>query len=481
MIVFTWPALLFVGELLLKVVMIMVVLLHRKKTSSTKLAWIMLIILIPLVGTVMYLLVGTTGLGYIRRKRHRDILAKIPQSVFSHVSDSNLKVVRVSPLHHSISYIGETVGGSYVIGGNRAALFGDSQKMIDSLANDIDKSTKQCHILSYIMLDDKAGQKISHSLIQAVDRGVVCRLLVDAIGSREFLQSQTCKDLKRQGVHVNSALPANLLRAVFERLDLRNHRKIAVIDNSVGYMGSQNIAEPSFAKKSKYAPWIDASVRLTGPAVRELQAIFTQDWCMAGEENLASLLAEPIEIHEDGFPVQLLATGPNSNNQALAQLLQTAFFSAQEELVITTPYFSPDISTESALLITAQRGVETHLVVPRNNDSKLFAAASRSRYSRLLDAGVHIHEFHGGMLHSKTITIDRTLALIGSANLDRRSLELNFEVSMLIYDTDFASELRFLQTSYMEHATLVGQHTPSQWSISQRLWQNAVGLIAPIL
>ena len=481
MIVFSWPVLLFIGELILKVVMIVVVLLQRKKTSSTKLAWIMLIILLPFVGTMLYLLVGTTRLGSHRRKRHKDILTRIPQSVFSHVSDSKLEVVRVAPLHHSISYIGETVGGSYVIGGNQATLFGDSQKMIDSLALDIDQATNHCHLLSYIMLDDTAGRKISNSLIEAVGRGVVCRLLVDALGSREFLQSQTCSELRNMGVQVNAALPANLFRAIFERLDLRNHRKIAVIDNGIGYMGSHNIAESSFAPKPKYAPWIDASVRMTGPAVRELQAIFTQDWCMNSEENLDSLLAEPIEIHSDGIPVQLLATGPNSNNQALAQLLQTAFFSAKEELVITTPYFSPDTSTETALLITARRGVETHLVVPRKNDSRLIAAASRSRYARLLDAGIHIHEYRGGLLHSKTMTIDRNLALIGSANLDRRSLELNFEVSMLVYDTDFASELRFLQSSYIEQSTPVEQSTPSQWSISQRLWQNAVGLIAPIL
>ena len=481
MIVFAWPALLFFGELILKIVMIMVVLLQRKKTSSTKLSWIMLIILLPFVGTMLYLLVGTTKLGYLRRKRHKDILARIPQSVFSHVTDSKLEVVRVAPIHHSISYIGETVGGSYVIGGNQATLFGDSQKLIDSLAHDIGLATKHCHLLSYIMLDDKAGRKISQFLIEAVGRGVVCRLLVDAIGSKGFLQSQTCRELGRAGVHVNAALPANLLRATFERIDLRNHRKIAIIDNKIGYMGSHNIADSSFAPKPKYAPWIDASVRMTGPVVRELQAIFTQDWCMDSDENLESLLIEPIEIHDDGFPVQLLATGPNSNNQALAQLLQTAFFSATEELVITTPYFSPDSSTESALLITARRGVETHLVVPKENDSRLIAAASKSRYTRLLSAGVHIHEFHGGLLHSKTITIDHNLALIGSANLDRRSLELNFEVSMLVYDTDFASELRFLQTSYMEQSTPVCLQTTSQWSISQRLWQNAVGLIAPIL
>jgi len=481
MIFSSLPVLLFIGEMLLKVLMISIVLLQRKKTPSAKLAWIMLIIVIPFVGTLLYLFVGTTRLGSLRRRRHREILKLIPQSIFAHISDRTASSERVQQRYHSISYIAETVGASQVIGGNQATLFGDSEKMIDSLANDIDNAKDHCHILSYIMLDDAAGSRISQALMQAADRGIVCRLLLDDMGSRVFLKSQLCQELKARGVRVVAALPASLIRAAFVRLDLRNHRKIAVIDNSIGYVGSQNIADSSFAPKPKYAPWIDASVRMTGPAVRELQAIFVQDWFMDSDENLGALLCEPLPATESGFSVQLMATGPNSNNQALGQMLQTAFFSASEELIITTPYFSPDTATESALLITAKRGVQTHLVIPARNDSRLVAVATRSRFRRLLEAGVHIHEFHGGMLHSKTMTIDRELALIGSANLDRRSLELNFEISLLIYDTDFASELRFLQTSYLEQSVQVDPNTPSQWSVQQRLWQNAVGLIAPIL
>lgn len=476
-----WPVFLIVGEIVLKLIMIAIVLLQRKKTPAAKLSWIILIIAIPFIGTLLYLFVGTTRLGSLRRKYHKQIIKLIPQSISAHVPDPKVKFAEVDAKYHSISYIAESVGASHVVGNNNTQLFGDSDKLIESIASDIESATKHCHILSYIMLDDEAGRHIAKSLIAAVERGVVCRLLLDGMGSKTFLSSSTCQGLRDNGVHVVTALPANILRAAFVRLDLRNHRKITVIDNKIGYMGSQNIAEPSFAPKPKFAPWIDASVRITGAIVRELQAIFVQDWYMDSDENLSEILSEPLDLHEDGFPAQLMATGPNSNNQALSQLLQTAFFSAQKELIITTPYFSPDDSTESALLISAKRGVETHLVLPAINDSTLIAAASRSRYVKLINAGVQIHEFHGGLLHAKTITIDRNLALIGSANLDRRSLELNFEVSMLVYDTDFASELRFLQTTYMEQSTLVGATTAINWPIHQRLWQNAVGLIAPIL
>ncbi len=485
----SWPLILFFSELLilffselaLKVLMIAIVILQRKKTSSAKLAWILLIIFIPFVGTLLYLLLGTRRLGAMRRRRHRKIIDQIPQCIAAHNCCQNIGSAKINTKFHSISSVAETVGASFVLDGNNAILFGDSDKLIASLAQDIESSKHHCHVLSYIMLEDDAGKHIATALINASKRGVVCRLLLDGMGSKAFLKSQTCQQLKDGGVHVVTALPANILRAALVRLDLRNHRKIAVIDNSIGYMGSNNIAEPSFAPKPKFGPWVDASVRLTGPIVRELQAIFIQDWFVDSDEDLAVLLKEPLVIPPDGFPAQLMATGPNSNNQALGQLLQTAFFSAQEELVITTPYFCPDDATESALLISAKRGVETHLVLPAKNDSQLVAAASRSGFAKFVNAGVRIHEFHGGLLHAKTLTIDRKVALIGSANLDRRSLELNFEINMLVFDSDFASELRFLQTSYMEQSTQVLANTVANWSIPRRLWQNAIGLISPIL
>jgi len=481
MIHLTPAAFLFISELLLKLLMIIILLLSKKKSDSAKIAWMLLIIALPFIGTIIFLLIGTRRLGSRRRERHKEIQKTIPQNVSSHLSDPKLYSSNINPKYCSIAHIAESIGGSHVLSGNDASLFGDSEKMIDSVATDINEAKKNCHILSYIMLDDQAGRKISNALVDATHRGVECRLLLDSMGSKDFLKSSLCKRIKDEGVHVVEALPANVVRALFARVDLRNHRKIAVIDNAIGYMGSNNIAEPAFAPKPKFAPWVDASVRLTGPIVRELQAIFIQDWFMDSDEDLSTTLKEPLEVDSSGFTTQLMATGPNSNNLALSQLLQTAFFSAKSELVITTPYFSPDDSTESALLISAKRGVDTHLVLPARNDSKLVQAASRSRYASLLNAGVQIHEFNGGLLHAKTMTIDREIALIGSANMDRRSLDLNFEINMLVYNTDFASELRFLQTTYMEQSTPVPTSGPQKWSIGTRLWQNGVSLIAPIL
>jgi cardiolipin synthase len=176
-----------------------------------------------------------------------------------------------------------------------------------------------------------------------------------------------------------------------------------------------------------------------------------------------------------------MGTGPDAYNEALRQITQTSLHAAREELIITTPYFVPDEATATALYTTARRGVDTSLVVPARNDSPLVAAASRSFYEPLLDAGVRVHEYQHGLLHAKTITLDRRLALVTTANFDRRSFELNFEVSLVVYDSDFASELRLLQKAYIDGSRAVSETAWRRRGWPRRLWQNTVGMLGPIL
>jgi cardiolipin synthase len=176
-----------------------------------------------------------------------------------------------------------------------------------------------------------------------------------------------------------------------------------------------------------------------------------------------------------------MGTGPDAYNEALRQITQTSLHAAREELIITTPYFVPDEATATALYTTARRGVDTMLVVPARNDSPLVAAASRSFYEPLLDAGVQIHEYQHGLLHAKTITLDRRLALVTTANFDRRSFELNFEVSLVVYDSDFASELRLLQKSYIDGSQTVSETKWRRRGWPKRLWQNTAGMLGPLL
>lgn len=475
-----WVILPLALELILRVVMVAVVLLRRRPSSQT-MAWILVIVGLPLVGTILYLMVGEIKLGTTRIKRHREIMDRIEASAPFVAADHSALAPDLPRDMNQIATLGEAVSEVDALGGNLLTLLGDSDLWLDSLISDIDEARFHCHLLFYIYLDDHTGVRVGDALQRAAARGVKCRVLVDAVGSKIFLRSALCRALRQSSVQVVAALTVNPLRMLFTRIDLRNHRKIVVIDGCIGFTGSYNIADPSFAIKSKYAPWVDCMVRVQGPIVWDLQMLFVEDWYLDTDESLEELLnIQPLAM-PDGVPAQVIGTGPNSFNEALRQLLQTAIHTAHEELTLTTPYFVPDEAMLNALSAAARRGVTTTLVLPARNDSPLVAATSRSHYSYLLDSGVHIHEYHKGLLHAKTMTIDRRLAIVSTANLDRRSFELNFEVSLIVYDDDFASQLRFLQSSYLADSTRVLPASWRQRSMPLRLRDSAASLLSPLL
>jgi len=471
-------AALFLCGIAIQVVLAGLVLLRPPRRQSSALAWIIVIVLVPVLGAAAFLLFGEVRFGSRRRRRHREIVARVRKTVEAHWSDT--RPVELSEGRKSIANLAYHVAETDPHGGNRVALIADAEELVKALAADIDAAEDHCHLLYYIYLDDSSGRQIAEALLRAVERGVTCRVLVDAVGSASFLDSRLKRDLSNGGVRVVTALPTRI-RFTNGRVDLRNHRKITVIDGRIGYTGSHNLAEAAFAPKPKYAPWVDATVRIDGPVVRDLQELFVEDWYMDTDESLEHLLEICPPEHENGITLQVLGTGPSSRNDALIQLIQASFHLAREELILTTPYFVPDEGTRDAMVTAALRGVRTILVVPRRNDSRLVAAASRSYYEPLLEAGVEILEYTKGLLHAKTITVDREAALVSTANLDRRSFELNFEVSLAVYDSDFASQIRFLQRSYMEDSVRIEAAQWAKRSRMRRIAHNAAGMLAPIL
>jgi hypothetical protein len=293
-------------------------------------------------------------------------------------------------------------------------------------------------------------------------------------------------ELENAGIDARIALPIGGLiwTLIRGRFDLRNHRKQLIIDNRIAWCGSQNLADPEFRIKSKYAPWVDIMTRWEGPVVQGCQFVFAADWESERGDDIGDLLqddAEPPAAADPGIAAQVIATGPNVRYAAMTACFTALIHSARRELVVTTPYFVPDEQLLFALLDCARRGVATVMIVPHRNDSRVVAGASRSYYADLVDAGVKLYEYRPGLLHAKTMVVDGEVALIGSANLDRRSFELNFENNILLRDKAFAAELRTRQEVYRADSIPASAADVASFGIVRRLWQNLVATVSPLL
>ena len=309
------------------------------------------------------------------------------------------------------------------------------------------------------------------------------RAMVDNLGSRGLIKSAQWKAMQAAGVKLGVALGIShpLLRAPFRRVDLRNHRKIVVIDNAITYCGSQNCADPEFRVKAKFAPWVDAVMRFEGPISRQNQRLFAIDWMSATGEDINGLLQQPRRAPKPGFVAQVIGTGPTVRYSAMPEMFAALLYAARRELIISTPYYVPDESLQNALCSSAYRGVKTTIIFPARNDSWIVAGASRSYYSDLLDAGVNIHEYVGGLLHTKSLTLDGEITLIGSANMDRRSFDLNYENNILIYDPAMTAAMQERQREYIARSRPVTREMVRDWSLPRRFWNNTLAMLGPIL
>jgi len=458
------------------------VILRPHREPASRIAWIVMIIALPGVGMVSYLLLGETNIGRRRVRRMHEVLASLPNVSDAGIDGSALQA-QIPERYAHLFRVGQSVNGFEPVAGNRGALLSDSNASVESLVADIDAAKDHVHLIFYIWLPDTNGLKVVEALNRAAARGVTCRVMADGLGSRIMIDSAHWKGMHENRVNVAVALPIGnlLLRPLRGRIDLRNHRKIVVIDDWITYCGSQNCADPEFRIKPKYAPWVDAMVRFQGPIARQNQYLFVADWMAHQDEDIRELLKRPLPPDQPGFAAQVIGTGPTIRNSAMPEVFETLMFAARHELFITTPYYVPDEAMQTALCASAYRGVETTVIFPARNDSFIVQAASRSYYADLLDAGVRIFEFKGGLLHTKSLTLDSEITLIGSANMDRRSFDLNYENNILLYDSTLTAEIRRRQDDYLAQSREVTAEMVGQWPITRKFWNNAIAMLGPIL
>ncbi|WP_027014860.1 cardiolipin synthase [Comamonas composti] len=469
------------------------ILLRDDLRPDVRMGWLTVMVLVPYAGCVLYYLFGEAALGRLGSDRQHKRYPGVAAFVRRHLPARQAWIpflaqgVEAAPAVNAqwqpaFDYA-SSINGFAVTTGNHAQLMRDGNQARARMLADMDAACSEIHVLYYIWLDDETGTALAQALMRAARRGVTCRAMVDGLGSRALIGSPLWQQMQQAGVQLAVALPVNrpLKVILTSRIDLRNHRKITVIDGTTGYCGSQNCADEAFAVKARYAPWVDIMLRLQGPVVAQMQMIFASDWRQASGKSLAPLLPPADLAGKAGFAALAIAEGPNERRRSTPHLVSTLLASARHEVVISTPYFVPDATVLEALCATALRGVAVTLIVPARNDSWIVGAASRSNYRRLLAAGVGILEFRPGLLHAKTLCVDGEVALVGSTNLDLRSFDLNFESNVLLHDRALTAAIRARQQAYADAADTITMEQVLAWRWSKRIWHNLLATLSPVL
>lgn len=482
------------------------VLARQDLSAPARLAWMVVLFLLPYFGVAIYWMFGEVHLGRHFAQKHKHIKKKLHAHSPEVLGCESSLYEAIKPEYRAAFSYAAGVTGFYTTVGNHAELMADASETRQRMLADFDAATDHIHILSYIWLIDGMGIDTAQALISAAQRGVHCRVMVDGMGSRKLVGSKIWQEMISAGVDVSVALPIrNILKVMlFSRIDLRNHRKITVIDGRIGYFGSRNCADPEFRIKPKFAPWVDIMLRVTGPVVAQHQMLFASDWLTENPDTPLSSFpnftqsattwhksnALTVTNHlqpsktlpvSHGFAAQVFADGPTQRHDTTPQFLGALISQAQRTLIISTPYFVPDYSLVNVLCTAAYRGVEVTMIFPKHNDSLVVAATSHSYYWQLLKAGVKIYEYKRGLLHAKTLTIDDEVSLMGSTNLDIRSFALNYENNIIFSDKALTAKIVERQYQYIRDAEEVTLTQVENWPLPYRIWNNIIATMGPVL
>ncbi|ROP60736.1 cardiolipin synthetase 2 [Curtobacterium sp. PhB130] len=451
----TLTVLLVLLDLAIRAFSIIYVPINRKPQTAT--GWLLAIFLIPYIGFIVFLVIGSTKLPKARREKQTEINAYILEQT------EGIERVRRDhprpPWFESITELNRKLGAMPLVGGNSAELYPDYEESIAEMTRAIDDSRRFVHVEFYIATMDATTQDFFDALARAQARGVTVRFLMDHWASRGYPgYKDTLAFLDRAGIEWHLMLPLQPLQGKFQRPDLRNHRKIMVIDGSVAFTGSQNLIDKSYDLKAhieKGLAYKDLFARFEGPVVAGINALFVTDWYSETDELLLRE-SDPVQRADrgDALDCQVVPSGPGFDGENNLRLFNALLYSAQKKVSITSPYFVPDDSMLYAITTTAQRGVEVELFVGEIGDHAMTWHAQRSYYEGLLRAGVKIWLYKAPtILHAKHFTIDDDVAVIGSSNMDMRSFSLNLEISVMVRGERFVNALRSVQSSYRQEST----------------------------
>ncbi|MET0974432.1 MAG: cardiolipin synthase [Leifsonia sp.] len=443
-------------DLAIRIAALIIVPRDRKPTAA--MAWLLAIFLIPFVGIILFLVIGNSKLP----KKRRDKQKELDRAIAERAKAVDLVDDRSTWPEWFASLVrqNQELGALPAVGGNSATLIGDYTSSIDAMAAEIDTAKRFVHVEFFIVSWDATTKGFFAAMERAVARGVTVRLLADHIASKKAVDSEkTFAELDRIGVKWSWMLPVRPLKGEYQRPDLRNHRKLVVVDGLVGFMGSQNLIDRSYntpKNLKRGLQWQELMTRITGPIVAATNAVFISDWYLETNELLgddANVRAVdiPVDTSADAVVCQVVPSGPGYEGENNLRQFLTLVTSAQRKVIITSPYFVPDEAMMYAITSACERGLDVQLFVSEIGDQGSVWHAQRSYYGPLLRAGVQIWLYPAPfILHSKHLSIDEDVAVIGSSNMDIRSFALNSEVTLLVRGLPFVDQMRAVEQGYRD-------------------------------
>lgn len=449
-----------------------VIIMQRRPAAST-IAWLLAMVFLPVLGFILYLLIGPLRLE--RRKRKHSTSKRLADEALRGMAALNQR----DEEHHQLANVSISVGGAPPLEAESVDIYFEGAPAYAAILEAVAAAKHHVHVHYYIWEADTIGTRFRDALVERARAGVKVRVILDGTGSR--LSKKFLRPLREAGAVVAWFNPVHLWTIRRRRIDFRSHRKIVVCDGRVGFTGGMNIADEQTAEHSKEA-WRDTHLRLTGTAVWPVQRLFFEDWYYVAEELIpVSEATAPPAVTAGAHLVQIVGCGPDDADFALHKVFFTAINQATRRVWLTTPYFVPDDALLTALVTAALRGVDVRVLVPKRGDSRIVDYAARSYFPELLDAKARIFEYGPRFIHAKTMLCDDDIAIVGTANFDNRSFRLDFELAAILFGE---AENRLLADSFETDLTgsreLRAEDLAAQ-SFGQRLGQSAARLLSPLL
>lgn len=454
----------------------------ERKNASTTWAWLMVLFFIPILGFILYLIFGRRLTGQIftwDTKSRLGVEKQVHKQLEILENDRIPYKQDVLKQYKELYYLHLKHNDALYSQNNKVDLFTDGAEKFSALIRDLEQAKDHIHLLYYIVRHDQLGTKIANVLIKKAREGVEVRFLYDDMGSRS-LSRKYVRRLEEANIQVGAFFPPKIPKINF-KINFRNHRKLAIIDGEIGYIGGFNIGDEYLGKSEKFGYWRDTHLRVRGDAVKTMQTRFILDWNQASRNHIDYNEKYFIGGEIGDVGVQIVSSGPDQEWEQIKYGYIKMILAAKEYVYIQTPYFIPDDSLMDALRIAALSGVKIKIMIPNKPDHIFVYWATLSSVGELLGEGAEIYLYQNGFLHAKTIVVDGKVSSVGTANIDVRSFRLNFEVNAFLYDVDMAQQLVDVFQEDIKVSTQMTKSLYEQRSVSIKFKESISRLISPIL